>query len=43
MATKCKKCGGLIPDVTYGGASSNDCKNHIKVKVDVKLPFGGTT
>lgn len=41
MATICKKCGGLIPDVVYGGLSRNDCKNHIKVKVDVKYPLGG--
>lgn len=27
MATICKKCGGLISDVVYGGVSRNDCKN----------------
>lgn len=32
MATKCRKCGGIIPDVVYGGKDIYDCKNHIKTK-----------
>jgi len=38
MAMKCKKCGGIIPDVVLGGkiTDMNNCKNHIKRHVDVK-------
>ena len=39
MAMKCRKCDGIIPDVTYGGLDRNDCKNHIKRKYDVKIPI----
>ena len=39
MAMKCTKCGGLIPDVVFGGKARNDCKNHIKPKIDIKHPY----
>lgn len=39
MAMKCKKCGGLIPDIIYGNLNRNDCKNHIKPKIDIKYPY----
>ena len=39
MAMKCKKCGGIIPDVTIGNLNRNDCKNHIKPKIDIKHPY----
>ena len=35
MAMNCDKCGGIIPDVVFGGKSRNDCKNHIKPDYDV--------
>jgi len=38
MATICKKCGGLIPDVVFGHQNRNDCKNHIKKKSTFKRP-----
>ena len=36
MAMKCKKCGGIIPDVTIGNLDRNSCKNHIKQQNDFK-------
>jgi len=35
MATICKKCGGIIPDVVFGG-NRNDCKKHIKPEINIK-------
>ncbi len=37
MAMICKKCGGIIPDIVYGG-DINDCKNHRKGEVNVEYP-----
>jgi hypothetical protein len=35
MTVKCSKCGGYIPDVSYGsGIDVRDCKNHIKPQTD---------
>lgn len=38
MATVCKKCGGVIPDLIIGGGLSeySDCKNHNKPEVNIK-------
>jgi len=35
MAVICKKCGGIIPDIMFGGSDRNDCKNHKKPEVDI--------
>lgn len=32
MATICKRCGGIIPDIMLGNKRYNDCKNHHKTK-----------
>jgi len=34
MATICKKCGGIIADVSIDGADLHDCKNHKKREVN---------
>jgi hypothetical protein len=36
MAMRCKKCGGVIPDIVLEGNRS-DCKCHIKPNIDVKF------
>ena len=38
MATRCKKCGGIIPDIMLGDIKGNrgDCKNHIPILPDIK-------
>jgi hypothetical protein len=37
MAMRCKRCGGIIPDVMVGGKDRCDCENHTKPDVDVKI------
>ncbi len=39
MAVICKKCKGIIPDITFDFVDRNDCKNHNKIKPDIKLDF----
>ncbi len=38
MATCCKKCGGVIPDIVFSGEDRNDCKNHSKPEINIKHP-----
>lgn len=33
---KCKKCGGIIPDMMFHLSDRNDCKNHTKPEVNIK-------
>lgn len=40
MAMICKKCGGIIPDIVFGGTNRNDCKHHIKQHYDIKVETG---
>ncbi len=41
MATNCKKCGGIIPDIILGHPSDGtDCKYHRNGELNIK-PLGG--
>ncbi len=37
MLVKCSKCGGYIPDISFGGPNVHDCKNHIKSNTPFKF------
>ena len=38
MATICKECGGVIPDIIFNGKISDGCKNHTKRIVNIPRP-----
>ena len=38
MAMICKECGGIIPDVVFGGSDRNDCKGHTKPEMNLRIP-----
>jgi len=37
MAMKCNKCGGIIPDVMFNGASRCDCGNHTQPEINIDM------
>ncbi len=37
MLVKCSKCGGYIPELSFGGPNIHDCKNHIKSNTPFKF------
>ena len=41
MATICNECGGIVPDIMLNGKDRNDCKNHRKIRPDIKIDFDG--
>lgn len=34
MATICKKCGGIVADIDFGG-DRNDCKRHNQGEINI--------